>query len=201
MLKLSPGWVGGGLLACALALSGCEPMKPEDFKDSEPVFKPESFFEGKTLAWGIFEDRFGTVRRQFSVDITGTWDGTLLTLVEDFLYDDGETEQRIWKIRKTGESTYEGEADGVAGIATGVQAGSAMNWQYDFDLKVGDSVWRVHFDDWMLLQADGVMLNRAVVTKFGFTLGTATIAFRKEAASEAAARPIEPSAATLAAAE
>ncbi len=167
-------------------------MKPEDFKDRQPTFLPEEYFEGTTQAWGIFEDRFGDVRRQFSVDIVGTWDGALLTLVEDFVYDDGETERRVWKIRKTGENSYEGEADGVVGIAKGVQFGSAMNWQYDFDLKIGDSVWRVHFDDWMLLQSDEVMLNRATVTKFGFTLGTATIAFRKVPDSAAQSLSIDP---------
>lgn len=167
-------------------------MKPEDFKGRQPTFLPEEYFEGKTQAWGLFEDRFGDVRRQFSVDIVGTWDGELLTLVEDFVYDDGETERRIWKIRKTGENSYEGEADGVVGIAKGVQAGNAMNWQYDFDLKVGDSIWRVHFDDWMLLQSDDMMLNRAEVTKFGFTLGTATIAFRKVSDGHAQSRAFDP---------
>ncbi len=156
-------------------------MKPEDFEDSEPAFLPEEYFIGRTKAWGLFQDRFGDVRRQFNVEIDGTWDGEVLTLVEDFVYDDGETERRIWRIRKTGDNTYEGEADGVVGIAKGVQYGSAMNWKYDFDLKVGDNVWRVQFDDWMFLQSDGVMLNRASVTKLGFNLGTATIAFRKEA--------------------
>jgi len=160
-------------------------MKPEDFKDRQPTFLPEEYFQGTTQAWGMFEDRFGDVRRQFSVEIVGTWEDEQLTLVEDFVYDDGETERRVWRIRKTGESTYEGEADGVVGVAKGVQSGNVMNWQYDFDLKVGDSVWRVHFDDWMLLQSDGVMLNRATVTKFGFTLGTATIAFKKQPDSAA----------------
>jgi len=167
-------------------------MKPEDYKDRQPTFLPEEYFEGRTQAWGMFEDRFGDVRRQFSVDIVGTWDGELLTLVEDFVYDDGETERRVWKIRKTGKNSYEGEADGVVGIAKGIQSGNAMNWQYDFDLKVGDSIWRVQFDDWMLLQSDDVMLNRATVTKFGFTLGRATIAFRKDAASKAQLRSIDP---------
>jgi hypothetical protein len=38
----------------------------------------------------------------------------------------------------------------------------------------------VSFDDWMYLQADGVLLNRAKMSKFGFTLGEVTIAFQKK---------------------
>lgn len=161
-------------------------MRPEDFAEREPRFRIEEYFAGKTRAWGIFQDRFGTLRRQFIVDIDGTWDGETLTLVEDFVYDDGETEQRIWRITRTGAHSYEGRADGVIGIAKGESYGNALNWRYDFDLKVGDSVWNVHFDDWMFLQGDGVMINRASITKFGIELGQVTIAFRKAEAAQSA---------------
>ena len=174
-------------MAALFGLTSCGSMKPEDFKGREPAFRIEEYFQGTTKAWGLFEDRFGDVRRQFTVDIDGSWDGETLTLVEDFVYDDGETERRIWRIRKTGEHTYEGEAGGVIGVAQGTGFGNALNWQYDFDLKVGDSTWRVHFDDWMFLQPDGVMLNRAEVTKFGITVGVATIAFRKDSVEQAQA--------------
>jgi len=161
-------------------------MKPEDFAGREPRFRLEDYFAGKTRAWGIFQDRFGTLRRQFVVDIEGTWDGDTLTLVENFVYDDSETEQRTWTIRKTGEHSYEGRADGVIGLATGHSFGNVLNWQYRFALKIGDSTWNVAFDDWMFLQSDGVMINRAVVSKFGFELGQVTITFRKDPITSAA---------------
>ena len=37
------------------------------------------------------------------------------------------------------------------------------------------------FDDWMVLQSDGVMINRAEVTKYGFKLGELTLFFSKSA--------------------
>ena len=162
-------------------LLGCTGMKPEDFAGREPRFQLEDYFAGQTKAWGIFQDRFGKLRRQFEVDIDGTWDGETLTLVEDFVYDDGEVEQRIWRIRKTGEHSYEGEADGVIGTAKGAGYGNALNWRYDFNLKVGDSVWAVSFDDWLFLQGDGVVINRAEVSKFGIELGQVTLVFTKDA--------------------
>ena len=165
-------------------LTGCSSMKPEDFAGKEPRFLIEDYFAGRTKAWGIFQDRFGTVRRQFQVDIEGTWDGEILTLVEDFRYDDGEREQRTWRIRKTGEHGYEGSADGVIGKAEGSAFGNALNWRYDFDLKVGDSSWTVTFDDWLFLQDDGIVINRAEVTKFGIQIGDLTLVFRKPAATE-----------------
>ena len=173
-------------------------MKPEDFDGTTPRFVLEEYFSGKVRAWGVFQDRFGRLRRQFAVDIEGTWDGETLTLVEDFVYDDGEIDQRIWTIRKIDEHTYEGTADDVVGTATGITYGNALNWQYDFDLQVGDSTFRVHFDDWMFLQDGEVMINRADVTKWGFAVGEASIFFRRIGDAEAAANPLRP---TLAAAE
>ncbi|MEQ9606031.1 MAG: DUF3833 domain-containing protein [Kiloniellaceae bacterium] len=171
------------LLISLSILMGCSGMKPDDFAGREPRFLIEEYFAGKTRAWGIFQDRFGTLRRQFVVDIDGSWDGETLTLVEDFVYDDGETEQRTWTIRKTGAHGYEGRADGVIGMAEGESYGNVLNWRYRFALKVGDGTWNVHFDDWMFLQDDGVMINRAEVSKFGIALGEVTIAFSKNPAT------------------
>lgn len=163
----------------AVLLSGCERMKPGDYADNEPTLVLEDYFAGRTRAWGIFEDRFGNLRRQFTVDIDGVWDGSVLTLDERFLYDDGERDRRVWRLVKTGERTYEGTAADVVGAAHGETGGNAFNFRYRLDMKVGDGTWRVDFDDWMYLQPDGVLLNRAKVSKFGFELGVVTIAFSK----------------------
>lgn len=154
-----------------------------------PCFLIEEYFAGKTRAWGIFQDRFGKLRRQFVVDIEGLWDGETLTLAEDFLYDDGQRERRTWHIRKTGAQRYDGIADSVVGSAEGRRRGSMLNWRYRFALKVGATTWTVHFDDWMFLQGDGVMINRAKVTKFGIKLGEITIAFTKFPATARSATP------------
>jgi len=62
----------GLLVMTLLSVTGCSTMKPEDFEGREPRFVLEEYFAGKTKAWGIFQDRFGTLRRQFTVDIMAT---------------------------------------------------------------------------------------------------------------------------------
>lgn len=178
----------GALLTGILLLSGCTGMEISDFRNTEPRLVLEQYFAGKTRAWGIFEDRFGTLRRQFTVDITGRYDGRELVLDERFQYRDGEQDRRVWTIAKTGENTYEGRADDVVGVATGKALGNALNWRYDMDLKVGDGSWRVHFNDWMFLQPSGVLINRARVSKFGIEIGTVTLAFIKDDAVAALER-------------
>lgn len=156
-------------------------MKPEDFVDATPRFQPEIYFDGKVKAWGVFEDRFGKLRRQFTVDIDGSWDGKQLVLDEHFLYSDGEKQRRVWTIEKIDTHTYTGKAGDVIGTAQGRSFGNALRWTYDMDLKVGDGLWRVSFDDWMFLQPGGVLINRAVVRRWGIEIGTVTLSFIPEA--------------------
>ena len=158
---------------------GCSKMNIEDFEGKQPKFVLEQYFNGKTRAWGIVKDRFGNIRRQFTVDMTGTWDGQVLTLDESFNYDDGETDNRIWKIRKISAHDYEGEAEDVVGKAIGKAYGSALNWSYTLALKISGRTWNVKFDDWMFLQPDGVLFNSAEMSKFGITIGEITLFFKK----------------------
>lgn len=179
-MKLKSLLVGlGAPLILIVSVTGCSNMKVEDFAAAEPKLLIEDYFQGQTRAWGIFEDRFGNLRRQFVVDIEGTWDGRELTLDEDFLFSDGETDRRVWKIVKQGDHVYEGRSDDIIGTAQGESQGNAFYWTYVIDLKVGDDKLRVRFDDWMFLQPDGVLINRARVTKWGVEVGQVTLVFQK----------------------
>lgn len=166
-------------------------MEQSDLKDATLRLVPEEYFAGDTEAWGIFEDRFGTLRRQFTVDIKGSWDGRELILDERFRYSDGETDRRVWTIRKTGEHGYEGRADGVGGTAVGAASGNALNWRYDLDLEIAGRKITVQVNDWMFLQSSRVLLNRGRFSKFGIELGTVTLAFMKpHAAAERLVQPL-----------
>lgn len=157
----------------------------EDTSLSTRELELEEFFDGRLVAHGQFQDIFGTVRRQFVADIQGDWDGERLRLVEDFTYEDGSTEQRVWTLRKTGEETWEGTAPGVIGVATGVEKGDRFNWNYTIDLPVPaadgtvDTV-RVTFDDWMWLLTEDRLFNRAYMKRFGVDVGDVSIFFEKK---------------------
>lgn len=172
-------------ISCVLVLillSGCGGMAVDDYRRGQPPLDLFAYFDGETEAWGIFEDRFGAIRRQFHVTINGKIDGDTLTLNEEFQYADGEESTRVWTILKTGENTFEGSAPDVIGTAQGKSAGNALNWSYELDLVVGDSSYRVTFDDWMFRQKGDVLINIANVTKWGFDVGRVTLFFRKAGA-------------------
>ena len=149
--------------------------------EATPALRLEEYFLGRTLAWGVFQDRFGKLRRQFEVVIEGAWDGETLTLDEQFHYADGERQQRIWRLRRSGPDRWDGRADDVIGVAHGRIQGNELSWVYQVRLPIGRNGLVTTFDDRMWLQSGGVMINRATVRKLGLRIAEATIVFRKAA--------------------
>jgi len=47
------------------------------------------------------------------------------------------------------------------------------------DLKTNGKSLRVHFDDWMFLQPDGVLLSNAKVSKWKIAIGEVLLTFVK----------------------
>ncbi len=168
------------LMLTACSLTACGGLDVADYRQATPKLELERYFDGRLKAYGQFQDRFGHVKRRFVVDIEGRWNGETLTLDESFVYDDGEREKRLWTLRQTADGGWTGSAGGVVGTAAGRGAGNAFNWQYDFDLATDDGVIRLHFDDWLFLQDDGVLLNRAYVSKFGINVGEVLISFARQ---------------------
>ncbi|ADE40287.1 DUF3833 domain-containing protein [Candidatus Puniceispirillum marinum] len=176
--------------AAMVGLSSCAQKDVAEFADRQPALMLEQFFDGQSIAYGIFEDRFGNVRRQFRVNLNGRIDGNVLTLDEDFLYDDGERANRIWTIVNDGKNAaghyqYQGTADDITGTATGVVAGNTLNWSYDVVLNMSGNDVEVHFDDWIYKQDEDVAINRAYISKYGIEIGSVTIVFLRGQAATA----------------
>lgn len=171
--------------ATALLASGCAtPPTPADYAAERPLLDLASYFNGEVVAHGVFTDRGGRVVRRFSVLMKCSWNGDDGVLDEQFSYSDGKSERRVWRVKKLrgpgNEGRYTGTADDVVGIAQGHAAGNALQWAYTLRLPVDGSVYDVQFDDWMYLMDDRVMLNKAVMSKFGIRLGEVTLSFHKK---------------------
>lgn len=171
------------LLATALAAStltvGCAGPSVADYAAERPVLDLSRYFNGIVTAHGLFTDRSGRVVKRFAVVMRCSWQGDEGVLDEDFLYSDGTKQKRIWRLKRLADGRYTGTADDVVGTASGQTAGNAFNWKYTLSLPVDGKVYEVQFDDWMYLMDDKVMLNKAVMSKFGIRLGEVTLAFVK----------------------
>ena len=169
-------------LICILSLgmlTACSTTDVNQYAQQKPVLDMQQYFNGTIDAWGMFQDRSGDVIKRFTVVMHCSWKDGVGTLDEDFTYSDGTKQKRIWTLKKNASGQYIGTADDVVGEAIGTTAGNALNWKYVLALPVDGKIYHVNFDDWMFLMDDKVMLNRAVMSKFGFRLGEVTLSFSK----------------------
>lgn len=140
-----------------------------------PGFSITSFFARPTRAYGIFEDRFGRVRKRFTVDFSGRWDGGAFVLDERFTYDDGVTDRREWRVLPGRDGAFTAEGTGLKGVARGQTSAGMIRMDYLYVLKMGKGGMPVRFDDRLYDLGNGRVMNRAIMKKFGITLGSLSI--------------------------
>lgn len=151
------------------------------------LFELTTFLDGKVAAWGIFEDRFGRVRRKFRAELEGRWIAGSFSVNEVFVYDDGGHEQRTWTVEPGAPGHFTARAGDCLGIAHGVAMPDRSLMRYKFRLKIKERLIAVDFDDRLYRVDDFRAINRAYVSKWGVCVGSATIFFQRLDAPYAAA--------------
>ena len=166
-------------LAALTFIAGCSSVAPANYAQQGPTFSFRDYFNGTVDAWGMFQTRNGEAIKRFKVTLTGTWDGPNGTLDEQFVYADGTTEHRIWKIRQIAPGRYSATAGDIIGEAIGDETGPVIRFAYTMAVPVSGTTYQFQFDDWMYQIDDEVVLNRAAMSKFGVKVGEVTLSFRK----------------------
>ena len=152
---------------------------PADFQLTSETFDPIRFFSGKFVAQGMFVDRFGSVQRRFAAEVNCLTNDNQTELHEAFIFDDGETEHRVWTITRNSDGSYVADTDDIDGRALCSVDGPVFKLRYDFFLNMFGRRVKVRFNDIMVRQTDTTILNRAKVSKFGLLLGELVITFTK----------------------
>lgn len=155
-------------------------MNIGQYKGQEPVFIPEEYFIGCISGSGGFFNRWGTLKKRFYLSVRGEMVGDNLLLHEDLLYDDGNNKKRVYTIARTGSGRYKVNAEGLVGDGTINAEGNALNWNYVLRQEVRGRELDLVFDDWMFLQHNDTILNRAIVKKFGIRVGEVVLHFKRE---------------------
>lgn len=165
---------------CGL-LTGCSTMQIEDFSKTTPEFVPQQYFDGPMTAYGMVKDRDGKILRTFKGKLVGSWDAQGVgTLDEKFVYSDGETQTRVWKLKPTGAKTFIGTAGDIVGEAQMVANGNTVMIDYTMRVPYKNSTIDIQVRDWLHLQEDGVILNHSKMKKFGFEVGELVITIIKD---------------------
>lgn len=167
----------GAIFVCFL-LVGCS-TNISDYQSTTPTFDMKTFFDGKLAAYGMVQNRNGKVIRRFRADLIGSWEGNKGLLEEDFFYDDGETQRRVWNLVKHGDNNYSGVASDTVGEATGQSQGFAFNWRYTLAIDVDGTTWDIDLNDWIYQLDESRLINQTEMTKWGFNVGQITLIIEK----------------------
>jgi hypothetical protein len=158
--------------ALALSLSACSTVKVSDYSDLKPAIVLDDFFSGSLSAHGVVKDRSGRVIRMFNASIDASWDAGTGTLDEDFIFNDGEKQRRVWKLQPQDDGSYIGTAGDVEGEGLLTQAGNSVFLDYVLQIPYGEDTVDVRVDDRMYLVSPGVLINESQMTKFGVRVGS-----------------------------
>ncbi|MCE9523792.1 MAG: DUF3833 domain-containing protein [Alphaproteobacteria bacterium] len=173
--------MAGRLLAVMImgfTLSACASRPEYEGKAPSQTLILEKTLVGRTTGDGAFVNSITGGETKFSVVIDGTWDGKILTLVEDFTYTDGTKERKTWRLTKSAEGQYRGVREDVIDAADVTQDGTGVRLDYRVTLTTGLGDIDVRFQDLLYLEADGTIANKAVVSKFGLRVGRVHITMR-----------------------
>lgn len=152
----------------------------EQYSNNSPKFDLLKYFKGDLEAFGMMQDRSGKVTRRFTVKMNGVVDGNKLTLHEYFVFDDGEKQERTWKVEFKDENNFTASAGDVIGVAKGKQYGNALQMKYVLRVPYKKSEIDLTVDDWMYLIDEKRLVNVSKIKKFGFTVAKLTIGFNKK---------------------
>ncbi|MBK1887438.1 DUF3833 domain-containing protein [Marinobacter sp. DY40_1A1] len=170
------------LTAILALLGGCSGPALTDYSEREPKLVPEDFFNGELSARGVVKDMSGEVIRTFDADISASWDQSGVgTLDEEFRFDDGEVQTRIWTLTPsaTGDS-FHAEAGDVTEPGTMRWSGNSINMNYVLRIAYGDGTLDVRMDDWMYLVTPDTLINQTTMSKWGVDVGELLLVIQKK---------------------
>lgn len=163
-----------------LFLTGCSSINIEAYKDKDPELVLEEFFDGDLTAHGVVKDWSGKVIRHFNADIKAYWREGVGVLEEDFVFDDGEKQRRVWTLTPDGSGNYIAEANDVVGPANALVSGNALFMQYVLRAPYKDGTIDLTIDDKMYLVSPSVIVNESKMKKFGISVGQVLLTIVKK---------------------
>lgn len=159
---------------------GFRAQKPSDYAGKGPDFDLRRQLNGPILCEGVIYGPTGRVVSRFVADMHASWQGNVGTMTEEFRYDSGATQSRVWTLTLGNDGGIRAEAPDVVGVGQGAQAGSAMRLNYRIRLPDSSGGHVLDTVDWMYLVENGTIINRSQFRKFGFKVAELVATMRRK---------------------
>lgn len=169
-----------GLAALPLAACAASPSPPAT---PGPAITLVSAFQGRRTGRGQFRIWLTGDERRFTARLNGTVKGRdgarTLTVVEDFLYDDGQKDRLTWVFNEQGPGRWTGKREDTVGEAVVVEEDGQIRLTYTADFRSPSGVNRLEFQDILYAAPDGSIVNDAVVSRSGIPVASVKFLIRR----------------------
>ena len=170
------------LRAVRARYAGFLSQTPAQFRGKGPALDLRRHLSGPILCEGVIYGPLGRVTSRFVADMNAQWDGSTGTMTEDFRYDSGSIQHRIWTLKIGNDGRIRATAPDVVGIGTGTMEGPALRLDYRIRLPQDAGGHVLSVTDWMYLMENGTIMNRSQFRKFGIKVAELVATMRPVAA-------------------
>lgn len=158
---------------------GFRSQKPTQFASLGPAFDPRRDLSGPIVCEGVIYGPTGRVTSRFVAQMDGKWEGNRGVLSERFQYDNGEAQDREWRMTIGNDGVMRAEADDVVGVGQGTVSGPTVQMLYNLRLPKSAGGVVVSVTDWMYLAENGTIINRSQFHKFGIKVAELVATLRR----------------------
>ena len=158
---------------------GFRSHKPSHYAAKGPAFDPRRDLNGPIQCEGVIYGPTGRITSRFVARMDGKWEGNRGVLSERFQYDNGEEQDREWRLTLGNEGRIRAEADDVVGAGQGTVSGPTVQMLYNLRLPKSAGGVVVNVTDWMYLAENGTIIYRSQFHKFGVKVAELVATMRR----------------------
>jgi hypothetical protein len=157
-------------------------QSPADYAHIGPDFELKEHLSGRIQSEGLIYGPNGKMTNSFVAEMLGEWDGDTGTLTESFTYNNGRKQERKWYLKIGSGNSFTATADDIVGTAQGVVSGSTVMLTYKIILPKESGGHTLSATDWMYLTANGVIMNKSEMRKYGLKVAELIATMRPDPA-------------------
>jgi hypothetical protein len=163
-------FLGGAIILGGLALTSCASVPAAPKAPAAPLTLVDAF-SGRATGVGHFKVWLTGDERRFTALLNGTLAGKTgarrLTVVEDFIYEDGDKNRLTWVFDEVGAGRWTGKREDTVGLAQVVEENGVIRLTYTADFVSPTGTTRLGFSDVIYDAGAGLIINDAIVTRWG----------------------------------
>jgi hypothetical protein len=175
-------FLGSAIALGGLALSGCATAPAAPKAPAAPLTLVDAF-SGRSTGVGQFKVWLTGDERRFTARLNGTVTGKAgarrLTVVEDFVYEDGDKNRLTWVFDELGAGRWTGKREDTVGMAEVIEEDGVIRLTYTADFVSPTGTTRLGFSDVIYDAGAGMIVNDAIVTRWGLPVAKVTFKIQR----------------------